>query len=301
LIGAIVIAAGQEPFLCFDSGSNLDPQVRALRGEADLFALPQALDRMNRLLASAPVDLKGLEEAVKDDPQLVTETLKLCNSSLFRLPHPVARLEQAVIMMDAEITRALLVVCWLIKHTGRKMRSQDHQAFWGHNLLVAQMSRHLCEWANCAQPEWAFLAGLFHDIGALPFLTMLSRNGTGSPRNVLAEVGDSIESQRRRFGVDHCDFGQRMGSILGLPLWAVEIAAGHHQRGCWLSGLPLLGFVSAAELIAQSGSRQPNPLPQRQLILNALGEYLPGWSGATSSVLLETLESDLNSPSARFP
>jgi HD-like signal output (HDOD) protein len=299
-----VIATGQERSVHFASGgANLDHQVRALRLETEQFTPPDSLARMNRLLAVAPVDLNRLEEAVKEDPQLVTEALRLCNSSLFQLPHPVVRLEQAVMMTDAEITRALLLGCWIIKCSGGKMGVQDHQAFWRHSLLVAQLSRHICEWTNCSQPEWAFLAGLFHDLGTLPFLTLLSRSANGEPKAVLEEVGDSVESQRRRFGVDHCDLGARMGSILGLPFSTVEVAAKHHQRGCGSSSFPLLCFISAAECISQArapSSLHPSTVPERQGILNALGEYLPGMNGAVSSGLLETIESDLSSTSTQL-
>jgi HD-like signal output (HDOD) protein len=301
--GHIVIATGQESSFHFPSGANVNDQARALRLETEQFALPESLARMNRLLAIAPVDLNRLEEAVKEDPQLVAEALRLCNSSLFRLPHPVARLEQAVMMMDAEIARALLLACWLVKYVRDRIAPQVHQGFWRHSLLVAQLSRHICEWANYGQPESAFLAGLFHDLGALPFLTVLSRNGNGKPGTMLEEVGDSVEAQRRRFGIDHCDLGQRMGSILGLPYSTIEVAARHHQRDCASAGFPLLCFVSAAECIAQAralSTAQPPSLPERQSILTILIEYLPGLTGAANSGLLETLESDLGTTSIQL-
>ena len=258
---------------------------------------------MNLLLAAAPVDLKRLEEAVKYDPQLVTEALRLCNSSLFHLPHPVSRLEQAVMIMDAEITRALLLVCWVVKQSRLRMGAQDHRAFWAHSLLVAQLSRHLCEWANYGQPECAFVAGLFHDVGALPFLTLFSRNGAGSGANAFEQVGDGVEPQRRRFGVDHCELAHRMGSLLALPSWSIEVATKHHQRGGASSSFPLLCFVSAAEVMAQvsiSSGGHPSALPERPAILSALAEYLPGLSSAANSGLIETLESDLRTACTLF-
>jgi HD-like signal output (HDOD) protein len=297
------VIADDKSFSYPESGAKLKRQVSALEREAELFAPPQALSRLNRLLATAPVNLKKLEEAVNDDPQLVSEALKLCNSSLFRLPHPVARLEQAVIMMDAEITRALLIACWLIKRSGGTIGLQAHQGFWRHSLLVAQLSRHLCDWTHCGQPEWAFLAGLFHDVGALPILAMLSRRGGGSPQNDFEEVGDSLEPQRRRFGVHHCDLAQRMGFALGLPSWAVEIAARHHERKSLAAGLPLLSLARAAEFISQpraSSAAHPSSLHRRQLILNALGDYLPELSGPASSGLLDTIESDLEATFTHF-
>lgn len=290
------MADHQEPFSPSDPECSMAAQARALRREASLFQLPQGLERMNRLLIAAPVDLKKLEQAAQDELELVLDMLKLCNSSFFRLPCPVARLEQAVMMMDADVTRALLLACWLIKDSRDKVGARQHQIFWRHNLLVAQLSRHISEWAGWTQPEWAFLAGLFHDIGALPILILLSRDSAGADDGIFEEIGDSVEPQRRRFGIDHCELGRQMGATLDLPHLAVEAAAGHHVRGGLPPGMPVVSFVSAAELVSQSGSRTVSAQAsssERQAILDVLIEYLPGLSRFTLSGLAEILGSDL--------
>ncbi|MGH9395861.1 MAG: HDOD domain-containing protein [Terriglobia bacterium] len=292
-----MISRGQEPFAGLAQGAETGSQLHALRVEVDLFGLPPALDRMNQLLTAAPVDLNRLGEAVAEDGGLVAETLKLCNSSLFGPSQPVASLEQAVIIMDAEIVRTLLFTCWLIRYTSAHIIARENRLFWRHSLLVAQLSRRICEWADYAQPERVFLAGLLHDAGILPFLTMFSRKGASSEDGIFEDVGDSIESQRRYYGIDHCELGRKMGSILGFPTSLVEAVARHHQRGAALSGMSPVCFVSAGEMISQAGNtgrRQSAPsAPTGQLIRNTLTEYLPGLSRPVSLGLVEALESDL--------
>ncbi|MGH9343166.1 MAG: HDOD domain-containing protein [Terriglobia bacterium] len=303
MIEAMMIVKGQEsfpPLPCEGSGgSQLDS---FLRVEAELTCLPAELASMNSLLGAAPVDLRSLAEAVKQSPGLATEAVKLCNSSLFALPQPVASLEQAVLLMDADIVRALLLTSWLVKHTGANVPARDNRLFWSHSLLAAQLSRHISEWASYAQPEWAFLAGLFHDIGNLTFLTVLARNGSAKPEGLFEEVGDALEPQRRRFGTDHCELGLQMSSVLSLPLPLAEAAARHHQRGATLSGMPLLSFTGAAEVIAQavSGRQDAPSLPQGQIIRSALAEFLPGLNPAGVAGLVGTLEADLAGKAAQF-
>ncbi len=297
-----MIVKGQEPFphpLCEGPGTS---QLDALRAEAEIACLPPVLGRMNQLLSAAPVDLRSLAEAIKEAPGLATETVKFCNSSLFALPQPVASIEQAVLLMDADIVRVLLLTSWLVKHTGANIPARDNRLFWSHSLLAAQLSRHISEWACYAQPEWAFLAGLFHDIGILPFLTVLAHNGSAKPEGLFEDAGDSIEPQRRRFGTDHCELSLQMSSVLSLPFPLAETAARHHQRGATLSGMPLLSFAGAAEVIAQTVSGRPDAhsLPQGQIIRNALAEFLPGLNPAARSGLANTLESDLPGTTAQF-
>jgi HD-like signal output (HDOD) protein len=291
-----MVAGGLDCALPSDGRMYPGTQIRALHIELNLFALPPSLGRINRLLSSAPVDLKCLGEAVKEEPHLVPEALKLCNSSLFGLSHPVASLEQAVIIMDSDVVRTLLVACWLIQFTRANLPARENLAFWRHSLLVAQLSRRLGEWTSYAQPEWVFLAGLFHDLGILPFLAMLSRTISSEPGGVFENVGESIESQRRRFATDHCEMGLLLGTDLGLPLPLIEVCARHHQRGAVLSHTPLSSLASAAEMIAQAaapGGASQSSVGPAQTIRDALSEYLPGFSRLANSGLAASLESDL--------
>ncbi len=275
---------------------NPGAQIRALHTELKLFRLPPSLAHINGLLSSAPVDLRCLEEAVKGEPSLVPEVLKLCNSSLFGLSHPVASIEQAVIIMDSDVVRSLLLACWLIQLTGAKVPPRENLCFWRHSLLVAQLTRRLGGWTGYAQPERLFLAGLFHDIGILPFLTMLSRGAVVESGSLLESLGDCIEPQRRRFATDHCEFGLLLGSGLGLPLPLVEVCARHHQRGAMLAHTAISCLTGAAEMIAQAAASGRDGAPSvcpGQIIRDALAEYLPGLSRTANSGLVETLESDL--------
>ncbi|HEX5481960.1 MAG TPA: HDOD domain-containing protein, partial [Terriglobia bacterium] len=116
----MMIVRNEEPFLHQDEAARLRKQLQALQDEANLFNPPPSLDQINRLLSSAPVDLRRLGEAIRDHSGLVTEALKLCNSTLFSLPQPVSNLEQAVIITDADVVRTLLLACWIIQCAGQK-------------------------------------------------------------------------------------------------------------------------------------------------------------------------------------
>ncbi|MGH9407378.1 MAG: HDOD domain-containing protein [Terriglobia bacterium] len=293
MIEAVMIGKAQECFFPYAVEQDLSASLGALRAEAGLAGLPPAVERINRLLSSAPVDLRSLGESVKEAPGLAEEAVKLCNASLFELSQPVASVEQAVIIMGADIVRTLILTCWLTRYTGENIPGQDSRAFWGHSLLVAKLSQHMCQWAGFAQPEWAFLAGLFHDLGAVPFLTLLARDRGRARQGLFEIVGDSVEAQRRRFDTDHCELGLQIGINLGLSAPLVEVMARHHQRGGMLSSMPLLAFVCAAEAIAQDTKPGEASLPQAQLVRNALAEFMPGLTPQAGPGLIETLEADL--------
>jgi HD-like signal output (HDOD) protein len=291
----MMITGGQERSLPSDKEANAGGERGALHKEVSFFAPPPSLARINCLLSSAPVDLNSLGEAVKEESALVSETLKLCNSSLFGLSHPVVSLEQAVIIMGSDMVRALLCACWLVQFTGARVPAQENFSFWRHSLLVARLSRRLSGWTGCAQQEWAFLAGLFHDIGILPFLTMLSRSEAAESGSVFETIGDRVEMQRRRFTTDHCELGLLLGAELGLPAPLVEACARHHHRGGTLSHTSLSRLSGAAEMIAQAatGNGSAPSTTLSQVIQRALAEYLAGYDRLASASVIEALESDL--------
>lgn len=287
-----------QPRSRLDYGDDLRSLQHALRVEVDLFRLPATLERVNQLLTAGPVDLRRLGETMAEAPDLAADTLRLCNSSLFGLSQPVASLEQAVIVVDAEMVLSLLLCCWLVRYSGEHAAARENWRFWRHSLLVAQLSRRIGEWTDCAQPERVFLAGLLHDAGTLPFLSFYSRNGARCGGGIFEDVGDSIDLQRQRFGVDHCELGLKLSSILGFPVSIVETAGRHHQRGPALGGAPPVCFVSAAERIAQCwNAREAAGEPLPSLIRSSLAEYLPQLAGAALSRLAEAIEADLQAAS----
>ncbi|MCL5670818.1 MAG: HDOD domain-containing protein [Acidobacteria bacterium] len=276
----------------------------ALRQELAIYRPSPALERANGLLGTVPVELRKLGEAIQDDLGLAAETVKLCNSSLFGLPRPVSSLEQAVVATDADIVRTLLLACWLTKLTGSRIPTRENRLFWSHSLLVAQISRRISEWAGLAQPEKTFLAGLLHDVGILPFLTLFSREGAPRQRSILENLGESIESERRRFGTDHCELGGRLSTLLGFPHPLAEVVAKHHQPGIAIFSFPLLPIVGAAEVISQArhlcAKQELAPEALRTLIKDSLGKWLPGFDPSASHHLVEALESDLLASVKRF-
>lgn len=269
---------------------------RALYEELTVFLPSQALQRINELLSTIPVDLRKLSTAVQDDPKLAAETVKLLNTPLFGLARPVSSLEQAVVGTDAEIVKTLLLTCWLTRVSGSNVANFENQLFWSHSLLVAQISRGLNEWAALAQPELAFLAGLLHDIGNLLFLALFSRKRSADLHNFPKDY-ECIELQRRCYGPDHCELGRRLGTILGLPFPLAEVISKHHQPGLSTSCFPLLPIIGAAEAIAQGphlfAKQEMSTEAAETFIKTSIEKWLPGINVSPNDHMFATLESEL--------
>lgn len=276
----------------------------ALYKQLVFFRLPPALERTNDLLGTTPVDLRKLGRAIQDEPDVAAETVRLCNSSLFSLPRPVSSLEQAVVTTDAEIVRTLLVTCWLTRRSSSKVVPHENQLFWSHSLLAARISRRIGEWTGLVQSELVFLAGLLHDIGDLPFLTLFSSDGIQEHPGTLEDLGESVEIQRRHFGTDHCELGGRLGALLRIHPSLAEVVLKHQQSGPFKHLSPLVAIVGAAEAILQAHRFcTSEELPTEGMgasIQEALAKWLPGLNPSAEHHLITALEQDLLSSSRSF-
>jgi HD-like signal output (HDOD) protein len=201
------------------SPTAIDPEERQSRKVALMAALSDGLPtlpayvfELNSMLAATPVNLKRVAEIIRTDPSLTAQVLRLCNSALMGFRDHVTRIENAVILVGTERLRTMVLTCSLVEYVGHRVASEDIQSFWQHCFLTAALSERLARAIAYPQPEQVYLAGLLHDIGALPLLMVTSAESK-SPENVVATAGwgESLELEREHFGSDHCEIGRWIG------------------------------------------------------------------------------------------
>ena len=158
-----------------------DPEARQSRKLALMAALSEGLPtlpayvfELNSLLAAAPVNLKRVGEVIRTDPSLTAQVLRLCNSAFMGFRERVTKIEHAVMLVGTERLRTMVLTCSLVEYVGHRVASEDIQSFWQHCFLTAALSERIARAIAYAQPEQAYLAGLLHDIGALPLLVVTS-------------------------------------------------------------------------------------------------------------------------------
>src|SRR5579872_6260362 len=190
-----------------------DPQARQGRKLALMAALSEGLPtlpayvfELNSLLAAAPVNFKRVVEVIRTDPSLMAQVLRLCNSAFLGFRNRVTKIQHAVMLVGTERLRTMVLTCSLVEYVGHRVASEDIQSFWQHSFLSAALSERLARAINHPQPEMAYLAGLLHDIGALPLLVITSAEAEGPIDPVtMRGWGESLELERDRFGTDHCE------------------------------------------------------------------------------------------------
>lgn len=231
-----------------------DPEAKQSRKLALMAALSDGLPtlpayvfELNSLLAETPVNLRRVGEVIRTDPSLTAQVLRLCNSAFLGFRERVTRIEHAIMLVGSERLRTMVLTCSLVEYVGRRVASEDIQSFWGHCFLTATLSERLARATTYYQPEQAYLAGLLHDIGALPLLMMTSK-GSQELENIRTfGWGESIELERERFGIDHCEVGRWIGVSWNFPPILLEVMVSHHHPQEATEDRHLVGVVAAAD------------------------------------------------------
>lgn len=252
---------------------------------------------LNSLLSITPVNLKRVSQVIRSDPGLAEQLIRLCNSPIFDLSHQVFTVEEAVVLLGADRLRILVLACHLLEDAGRRLKPGELQPFWRRCSLVALLSEHIARWVRYPHPEQAYLAGLLHDIGAVPLL--LTARGKGSSQNAVSGPADSpMKAERKRFGIDHCAMGSRLGAAWNFPLILIDVFEHHHRPEAASQDPLLVGIVAAADRFCQKraafhGAREedaaaPDSRPDGEL----LRVCLPGLEAEEALRLAEMLDGD---------
>jgi HD-like signal output (HDOD) protein len=141
----------------------------------------------------------------------------------------------------------MVLTCSLVEYLGHRLAPADIQPFWQHCFLTAALGERLARGTAYPQPEQAYLAGLLHDIGALPLLVVTSAESKIAESSPSFGWGESVELEREHFGTDHCEVGHWIGVSWNFPPALREVMVGHHTPREAIQDPQLVGMVSAAD------------------------------------------------------
>lgn len=239
--------------------------------------LPAYVFELNSLLAATPVNLKRVGEVIRTDPSLTAQLLRLCNSAFLGCRERITHIEHAVMLVGTERLRTLVLTCSLVEYVGNRVRSEDIQSFWQHSFLTAALSERLARAISHPQPEQAYLAGLLHDIGALPLLMIAATESKAGDGVTCGGWGESLELERERFGTDHLEVGHWIGVSWNFCPGLLEVMVSHHDHRQARHDPALVGVVAVADQFCV----------RRGVVLGGAPPELSGPSGHHDQMILQ--------------
>jgi HD-like signal output (HDOD) protein len=227
----------------------------AIRAADRLPLLSSVLQRSMRLLAKGEdVSIIDLGAVIEEDAVITGSVLAIANSVFYSRNGSVASVRLAIARLGVNKTRNVLLGLTVSKcfNSVRILGLWSLARFNAHSLAAATLSDLLVQNVKSGNPEWAFMAGLLHDIG-LPLLAVglpqefriITANATND-----AEI---VECERDLLGFTHFDLGAELLARWNCPrmvqeaVWSCESveAANEHP--------PNLGaIVKTASLLADA-------------------------------------------------
>ena len=222
--------------------------------------LPPTPSLMIKLLVLLRESSPEIDEVVKllsRDPSLTTEVLKLCNSSCFGGERVVADMFEATARLGfSEVSRVIMMTSATRTISLENVESVlEVEALCRHSTATAVAARAIATTVGEAE-DFAFVAGLLHDIGKI---ALASANGVGYKnltREVTIQGGSLSEMEKKYFGFDHSEVGSRLLERWGIPPEVVLAVRHHHNLAEASVGERLTATVVLGNMIVHDGENK---------------------------------------------
>lgn len=134
-----------------------------VRSIGDLPPMPAVATKVLELLGDPNVNYSKLGEAVSSDPAVSARLLKVANSAFYSMSRQIKTLDHAIAVVGERTLRSLILAASL--EGMNKTYGLLEKLLWEDSIGCAIGCRVLARKFSSAEPEEAFLAGLFRHLG----------------------------------------------------------------------------------------------------------------------------------------
>lgn len=227
----------------------------------NLPTLPTVGVQVLTLTRNPDVSMDQIAKVIETDPALSAKVLKTVNSSMFGLKSQCTTIRRALNFLGLSAVKSIVLGFSLVESTG-KVRGgpgYDLSVHWKRSIFAAASARALALRVKCCDPEEAFAAALFQDLGALAMHTAL---GTAYAAAVGQEPdhGKHLALEQAALGFTHAQAGAALANKWRLPDRYTQTIQHHHNADeadadCRdLVRVVSLGSTIASALTATSGA-----------------------------------------------
>lgn len=140
--------------------------------------LPEVANKVREIVDDQNANAEVITRIISADAALAARMLQVANSPLMRGRSEITDLKMAVTRLGNKLVRNLVtsLVMEQLYHSKSAILKKHMRKIWLHNTQVAAISYVFAERYTKLEPDQAMLAGLIHDIGALPIIKRFEQN-----------------------------------------------------------------------------------------------------------------------------
>lgn len=203
-----------------------------VKNAGTLISFPSVFLRVNEMVSDPKYTSADIAKVISQDPGLTVRLLKIANSPLYGSSRQVDSVLRAVTLLGMAQIRDLVLATstnqMFSKVTNDIIFIDD---FWQHSIFCGLAAKSLANASGKVSSDFAFIAGLLHDVGTL----VLFHEEPGQMRVVLDMVADArndmemYQAEQAVFGFDHMQLGGALLQAWHLPDRLQECASFHHR------------------------------------------------------------------------
>ena len=212
--------------------------------------LPEVAIRVRDTLEDENAGLPEVAKVINTDVALAARLIQIANSPLLRGNMQIDTVENAVSRMGANMVRNLVtsIAMEQMFQATTDVTDKRLRQLWEHSTEVAAISHALTAQFTKLQPDLALLAGLVHDIGALPVITRAEEHPELlNNESLLDEIIQKT----------HGKIGQAILKKWNFPQAVIDVAAEHENLPRKSASLDLVDIIMVANLQSYVGSKHP--------------------------------------------
>lgn len=268
--------------------------------------LPLSVNKIIELASDEDCDLGKLVELVSSDPMLVSNILRVVNSSYYGLSHKTDNLHLAIVLLGFKEIRKITLRSYISRTlcTEKTLTSYDTKQLWEHSYLVSTCTESFSSEDDQQERGVLLTLGLLHDISkyALYDIAMLLKKRGIKPQETkdLSESSYLLEKEEKLFGVNHNIVGGLLARKWNLSERFISVLECHHYPSFFkTSEIPTeyeeeISVICISDLIVNKFSKTKNYLPEpHPHFFNILG-LNPPLDNIINQQLIEKLENAKN-------
>lgn len=189
---------------------------------------PENIVQLQRLCNDPDSSIDEISRRIKADPALTTDIIKLSNSAGFVPGKRIESVNEAVMTIGLKNVNAILVASNARRILDK--RYTKYEQIWEHCNKTAYYARNIAlKYKMTNIVEYAFMAGLLHDLGKIILLStdmsLVTRIATMvSNRKIIT----STIMEEISIGISHSSIGALISEKWNFPAYLIEAIQHHH-------------------------------------------------------------------------
>ncbi len=210
-------------------GENQSFAQKIVESIDSLPAMDPVISKVLSLVSDPNTSPRALAGIIKNDAALTARILKLSNSAIFGLSRQVTSIEQAVLVLGFnEIRNLVLVSATFDLMTLGDAKDLFHN-LWNHFISVSVIARFLCKKFTPDLIDVAYVAGLLHDIGKVPFAMRFPDEYSEFFEKNSMFPNQIHKIELAEFECDHQEMGRLLLEKWNIPETISSVCGNHHD------------------------------------------------------------------------